>query len=105
MLRGLCKRVKSRVRADELFARIGGEEFGIALMEITSEKLEVVAEEIRNLVAAQPFDTAAGSVRVTISLGLGHTTGQEPLTIDELFQRADAKLYEAKRGGRNRYMV
>lgn len=105
VLRGLCRRVKSRVRADELFARLGGEEFGIALMEISSEKLVIVAEEVRSLVASQPFDTIAGSVRITISLGLGHTTGQEPLTIDELFQRADEKLYEAKRGGRNQYRI
>jgi diguanylate cyclase (GGDEF)-like protein len=101
-LRELAACVKGGVRKEELFARYGGEEFAVVLPETTQEGAFTVAERIRRLVAERAFRFEGKSYRVTVSLGVATTTGDEALTPLELVRRADEKLYQAKREGRNR---
>ena len=101
LLVGLCRRMKLRVRGDEILARVGGEEFAIGAVEIPQDKLYTLANEIRDLVAAKPFETAKGSIPLTISIGAAHSTGVEIYSPKELIERADQKLYDAKASGRN----
>jgi diguanylate cyclase (GGDEF)-like protein len=100
VLREMSRRIKSRVRKEEVFARYGGEEFGLILPETTLEQSMKVAEDLRRLVAAAPFDFEGDHIPVTISLGVG-TTSQE-LAPEPFIKLADDNLYKAKRGGRNR---
>jgi diguanylate cyclase (GGDEF)-like protein len=102
VLRELTQAIQSVVRTEELFARYGGEEFAVVLPECTRELALPVAERIRALVEQHPFAFDGQSFRVTVSLGVATTTGHEALSVAELIRRADEKLYEAKRGGRNR---
>ena len=101
VLRELAQRLRDVIRAEELFARYGGEEFVMVLPETTLEDAKVVAERVRGLIADQPFRFDEQTFPVTISIGVAATRGE---TIDpvELIQKADDRLYEAKRSGRNR---
>jgi diguanylate cyclase (GGDEF)-like protein len=98
----LAARVKSSVRKEELFARYGGEEFAVVLPETTRDGAVHIAERIRGLVGAQPFVFENRTYVLTVSIGVATTTGEEALTPVELLRRADERLYQAKRDGRNR---
>jgi eukaryotic-like serine/threonine-protein kinase len=61
----------------------------------------VLAERIREKVAAEPVPTRAGPVRVTISVGLAERAGAAE-DLASVLARADEALYAAKQAGRNR---
>jgi diguanylate cyclase (GGDEF)-like protein len=102
VLRELAACLRPAIRAEELFARYGGEEFVVVLPECTPERALEVAERLRTVVAQHPFHFNEQPVPVTISAGIATTTGRDVPSLAELLQRADDKLYEAKRNGRNR---
>jgi diguanylate cyclase (GGDEF)-like protein len=102
-LRELALRVKGGIRKEELFARYGGEEFAVVLPETTRDGAIHIAERIRGLVEAQPFTYEGRNYPLTVSIGVATTNGEEEeLTPTELLRRADERLYQAKRDGRNR---
>jgi diguanylate cyclase (GGDEF)-like protein len=92
----------SAVRHVDLVARLGGDEFVVLLPDIGPDEARVVAERIRDMLAASRLELATGaSVGTCVSLGLA-TLEAEDERIEELFQRADTALYAAKTSGRNR---
>jgi diguanylate cyclase (GGDEF)-like protein len=100
VLRELAEVVQARIRRDEVFARYGGEEFVIVLPETPLDGAQSLAESIRARVAEHRFVFQGEQIPVTISIGSALVG--EGDTATELIQRADEKLYEAKRGGRNK---
>lgn len=103
VLRGLAERVRPGVRAEDLFARYGGEEFALALVETDHAAAVAAAERLRRLVAAEPFVWEGEPVRVTVSLGVATTRGEEGAADPAALLRvADERLYRAKQAGRNR---
>jgi two-component system, cell cycle response regulator len=100
VLRELARIVQERIRRDEVFARYGGEEFVIVLPETPLPGGTALAENLRARVETHPFAFQGERIPVTISVGCA-MLGEEKTAV-ELIQRADDKLYEAKRGGRNR---
>jgi two-component system cell cycle response regulator len=100
VLRELARIVQERIRRDEVFARYGGEEFVIVLPETPLAGGAALAENLRGRVETHPFSFQGERIPVTISVGCA-MLGEEKAAAD-LIQRADDKLYEAKRGGRNR---
>jgi len=100
VLRELARIVQERIRRDEVFARYGGEEFVIVLPETPLAGGVALAENLRGRVETHPFAFQGERIPVTISVGCA-MLGEEKSAAD-LIQRADDKLYEAKRGGRNR---
>ncbi len=100
MLRELSRRVQNAIRAVDWLFRYGGEEFVVAAPHTGRDQAAVLAEKLRALVADTPFPhNIAGS----ISLGVAELRPGE--TVEELMQRVDAALYEAKNTGRNRVVV
>jgi len=91
-------------RPGDLAARYGGEEFVCILPETTLEGAMEVAQRICESVAALgiPHSHSSASDCVTVSLGVAACHPSEGGTPHELLAAADAKLYEAKSGGRNR---
>jgi diguanylate cyclase (GGDEF)-like protein len=95
--------VRGEVRGDELFARCGGEEFAVVLPETILDDTARFCERIRAKVEAQTFSWKEHAMSVTISIGgtLSLPGEDQPA----LVARADARLYEAKRTGRNRCIL
>jgi diguanylate cyclase (GGDEF)-like protein len=94
-------------RATDLVARLGGEEFAILLPATDAAHAAQIADRLRLAVSRlaiehKESDTAP---HVTISLGVAQLDPGRTRTFDELFEQADAALYEAKAGGRNRCVV
>ena len=88
-------------RSTDLVARYGGEEFAVMMPETELADAAVFAEKIRSLVAAQPFDTQAGSIQATVSIGVASVPHSRIPTPKELIIAADKALYRAKKNGRN----
>lgn len=101
-LRELATRVKAVVRREDLFARYGGEEFALVLVETNRQQAMDVAERIRATIERQEFRFEESDFRITVSMGVCCTSGDESLTTKEMIRRADEKLYQAKNAGRNR---
>jgi diguanylate cyclase (GGDEF)-like protein len=101
-LRELANIVKQAVRREDLFARYGGEEFALSLVETSKAGAIEVAERIRLSIEQHPFRFEEKPFQLTISLGVAHTAGDATLTATAMLRQADDKLFEAKRGGRNR---
>ncbi len=94
----------SMLRAHDLFGRLGGEEFAIALPHTDLDGARSVAEKIRMAIEQAPLTTAAGNIEITVSIGVAQTqAGQHG--IDQLISWADKALYDAKHGGRNQVRV
>lgn len=93
-------------RASDLVARYGGEEFLVALPHTTIDGAERVAQEIKDTVAQLklPHASSPTSFVVTLSMGLASAipTAKESVTV--LIGNADQALYEAKKGGRDRFI-
>ncbi len=102
VLREFGKRVGEEMCEDDLLARYGGEEFCLLLSATDAVEAMEVAERCRKAVCEQPFETAAGPLDISASFGFAVLNPGQSETGLELINRADAKLYEAKRGGRNR---
>ena len=100
-LRALAARLTPLVREGELLARHGGDEFALALPETGAEAGRACGERLRRAVEEHPFRYESRAYPVTISVGVGALGPGEGVAAD-LLARADAKLYEAKRTGRNR---
>jgi diguanylate cyclase (GGDEF)-like protein len=101
LLRQVADCIKATVRQEEVFARYGGEEFVLVLPEADLAAAVRVAERICQEVAACPLEYQGETHRVTVSVGVAVTEGHQPITAGALLQRADDRLYEAKRSGRN----
>ena len=104
VLKELANLVQGRIRRDEVFARYGGEEFAIVLPETNLDGARALAEGLREKVAQSRFVFQSESIRVTISIGVSMLGEQDKTSLD-LIRNADVKLYEAKRGGRNRVVA
>lgn len=92
----------SSIRTVDLFGRLGGEEFGVLLPETDIETAAIVAERLRQSIAAHPIHVAPETtVYVTASIGIT-IIRPEDATPDPALARADSALYRAKGRGRNR---
>jgi diguanylate cyclase (GGDEF)-like protein len=101
VLKELARIVQGRIRRDEVFARYGGEEFAIVLPETNLEGAKALADGLREKVEQSRFVFQNESISVTISIGVA-MLGEADRTSQDLIKHADQKLYEAKRGGRNK---
>ncbi len=104
VLRELAGRLKTIIRAEEMLARYGGEEFAVVLPEGTREDALLVGERIRSLIESTPFRFDDMPMVVTVSVGVACVVGGEEVTPEELTDRADNFLFEAKHAGRNKVM-
>lgn len=101
VLKELARIVQGRIRRDEVFARYGGEEFAIILPETNLDGARALAEGLREKIEQSRFVFQGDMIPVTISIGVAPLVDADKTGMD-LIRSADAKLYEAKRSGRNR---
>ncbi len=98
------RRLRSNLRDGDLLARIGGEEFLIALPGTLDEEGRLVAERLCAAIEEVPILTGSGlGVSVTVSIGVAGSLpdGGGPAGIDAVVEAADQALLEAKAAGRN----
>jgi len=105
VLQGFSDTVRACIRNDDLFARIGGEEFVVVLPDGSAESAQHMAERIRSEVAALEFAAHDSSVKVKVTVSAGVGASREPQVFPALMRIADQALYEAKRLGRNQVQV
>lgn len=103
VLQRFSEAVRSCIRGEDLFARVGGDEFVVVLPDSTADEAKRMAERIRGEVEALEFAPHVPSLQVTVSLGVGTSVGSHPFPT--LMRIADQALYEAKRLGRNQVRV
>ena len=97
----VARALQTNVRAGDLVARVGGEEFMVLMSGTDAQTALEIAERLRLAVQSLVFPMEGGAtLRCTISAGLG-TAGDEVLNWDDLVTTADRALYRAKHGGRN----
>lgn len=97
VLRELATVIVSSIRPGDVACRLGGDEFLLVITDTTAERLSIVAERLRNAVQSRILRTQAGRLRVTVSVGTALARRSNPGSADELVQRADEAMYEAKR--------
>ena len=103
VLREFAKRISAGLRDSDMVARYGGEEFVVVMPDSDAAVAEIVGERLRELVGAAPYEISGSDEGLTVTMSVGTATTIDPReTADNLLNRADAALYEAKRLGRNR---
>lgn len=101
VLKALSEFTVGLLRANDLVGRLGGEEFAILMPESDQEVGTIVSERIRAELAAHPIPTVAGPLSITVSIGVTQAY-PEIDNPETMLRRADAAMYRAKSGGRNR---
>lgn len=104
VLRHTVATCQQQLRPTDLFGRLGGEEFGIFLRSCSRERGMEVANRIRKAIGETPMEQDECLVSVSASVGLA-ATDISGYDLQRLCMEADAALYRAKRGGRNRVIA
>lgn len=106
VLKGFSNRIKGRLRSFDILARTGGEEFVAVLIDVPIEKACYIAERLRRSIAEDPFPASVeeGELYITTSIGALYL-GTDVSDVDDVLNRVDKQLYEAKETGRNRVVM
>ena len=97
-LKGFAKTIMSRIREQDVFGRLGGEEFSLLVCDSRDNALQL-AERLREDISQLQIETPVGPVSLTTSIGVAHLVKNSE--IDDLISEADRALYKAKSKGRN----
>lgn len=106
VLIGFANRARTCLRAEDLFGRLGGEEFAAMIFDCSETQVLALAERIR-LACREPHLLQDGKV-LTVSTSIGIAMADpkiSQISIDDLSQHADTMLYRAKNTGRDRIEI
>ena len=103
VLKRTAQLVTQNLRGDSVVTRYGGEEFAVLLHVASLEEARAAAERLRKAFEVDVVEFEDARIAVTISVGLAMMAVDE--TLEDALKRADAALYRAKNGGRNRVDV
>jgi diguanylate cyclase (GGDEF)-like protein len=103
VLKGIVQAIRQNIHREDVVGRWGGEEFGVLLPHTDMAKAQVVAERIRQTLSGMTLVDASGQtvLKPTVSQGIA-TYPESAASGEDLVNRADAALYAAKAGGRDR---
>lgn len=106
VLQQFANTIRKNLREEDLFARIGGEEFVILLRNIQADEAQKIAERIRNVVETTPIQIDQDNeLYITVSIGITHETLPDAPSLQFLINQADQALYQAKQLGRNQVIL
>jgi two-component system cell cycle response regulator len=103
VLRHVARILQANTRASDIVARYGGEEFAVVFTESEPDAARGLAERIRERIEQHDWSEIDPNLQVTISIGLDSTVTRQGVA--EMLAAADERLYQAKRGGRNRVIA
>jgi two-component system cell cycle response regulator len=106
VIREFAARLASNFRPRDLACRFGGEEFVVIMPETSANEAVMIAERLRQSVAAAPFKVGLGKETLDVTCSVGLTVGDHLSdTSDSVLKRADEALYAAKQSGRNKVVA
>jgi diguanylate cyclase (GGDEF)-like protein len=94
------ERLEGTLGPKDLLGRIGGDRFGILLVEVGDERIDGASERILAAISERPIVTSAGPIYVTVSIGCAACPGHAA-TPEDVMTRAETALADAKRNGRD----
>lgn len=94
--------VKGHFRKSDIVGRYGGEEIVVLLENISARQLLAVVEKLRTNIAYTVIPYHENEMHITVSIGMTHSPAGNAHSLEEMLVQADAALYNAKNGGRNR---
>lgn len=100
-LKEVANVVKKNMRAEDIFARIGGEEFAMIITGHPPDNHADLFDNIRAVIEAQVIYYDGAPIKLTASIGFSSLLHQDT-ELSSILKRADDALYAAKRNGRNR---
>ena len=103
IIKNTCATIKAVLRHDDFFGRLGGEEFGVFMTNVTEHAALALAEKFKVAMRNSGVAYKDKTVYVTISIGVALIDSSQPF--ETLIERADMALYQAKRNGRNRVEI
>lgn len=105
VLRAIARAIDRSSRGGDQVYRYGGEEFVLVLQTDDPDRAVQIVERVRQAVEHLGLSHAEAGARVTVSIGVASMPGHAPQPITAVLERADAAMYRAKRGGRNRVVA
>jgi diguanylate cyclase (GGDEF)-like protein len=104
VLRKIAHTLSSQLRRNEVLYRVGGDEFALLLPNAGDEELAILAERIVSTVYSLEFDFDGTSAKVGCSLGIARYP-HDATTLQSLVQLADQAMYDAKKRGKNTWLM
>jgi diguanylate cyclase (GGDEF)-like protein len=104
LLRGIADLLCENIRRIDFIGRLGGDEFLVCMPSMLPADAHSVARRLLRAIANHAFETPAGPLRITCSVGVAAMREQDA-GLAEAIARADAALYQAKSAGRGRVAV
>lgn len=102
LLRGIARHLTESLGESDSAARLGGDEFCVLLTQLSSEKdAEIIAERILYAIGKPPQSSAFAATHASIGIAMFPKDSSEP---DDLVNKADRAMYNAKESGRNRFV-
>lgn len=101
VLRSMAATLKHALRATDIVGRLGGEEFGVLLIQTETTEALAIAERLLKSLHSVCITTQTDPICYTVSIGVAAYDGEDD-SVDSLMRRADIALYQAKKTGRNR---
>lgn len=94
--------LRRRFRSSDIVCRFGGEEFCILASNVDPAYTFKIFDDLRQKIEALAFDAGERQIHLTVSIGVTHALMR---SLEEMISQSDARLYEAKAGGRNKVVV
>lgn len=104
-LRIFAATVQSRLRASDLLARMGGDEFCVVLPAATAREAAAVARQLLDVCAEQPVTWQGTTLNIGVSIGIAQWSHDGCRTPEQLMAAADQALYAAKKQGKARFAM
>ncbi|MBI4988445.1 MAG: diguanylate cyclase [Rhodocyclales bacterium] len=104
VLMKLAEEVGAIVRRNEIFFRVGGDEFAILAPDADEEEMVGLARRVGGKIADMRFNFAGRDVQLTASLGIA-LYPKHAASSEEIIARADSAMYQAKLSGKNRWAI
>jgi diguanylate cyclase (GGDEF)-like protein len=104
VLRSLSLVVLEQKRTQDIYGRLGGEEFALLLPETSLQQAKIVAERVQKAWAGTPCNVDDQIIHSTVSIGVAEANDQDQ-SFEDVLRRADRMMYKAKEAGRNRVVA
>ena len=100
VIKKACAVFQEQLREYDILGRLGGEEFGITMIDCDLQKAANIADRLRTVVSSSSMQISSAVLEFTISLGVAEYRALDQ-NVGSVLRRADHALYEAKNNGRN----